>query len=172
MRAFFLSVSTVMLVCPAQSDAEVVWVDANGRTIAPLAGDVPPMDGPASALAYVAPDGLIWSMNAETATVSPRQRATSETGIFFADPECTGPAYVAAAPPRYVFRIPDTSCAWARPDDLTSEMFSVTYYSVGSSCVRSVARYLMLMSRLIVVDPTPPDLGACPPLHIERRDPK
>lgn len=169
MRALLLSLYIVILVSSAESNAEMVWVDANGRTIAPLADGLPEVGAATGGLAYVAPDGLIWDLNAETATVSPRPRPGTETFVFFADPECAGPAYVFVMPPRYVFTIPDFSCAWVRPDNLTSERFSVTYYLVGSVCVRSGTRYLMLLSKLVAVDPTPPDLGACPPLHIERR---
>src|SRR5262249_39571500 len=69
MRALFLGL--VLVLVPAQSGAEIVWVDANGRTIAPLVGEAPPILGPTSNMAYLASDGLVWTMNAETATVSP-----------------------------------------------------------------------------------------------------
>ena len=167
MRALFLGWSVAMLVFPVQSGAEVVWVDANGRTIAPLVGD-PNSSAPNSTSLYLAPDGLVWGMHPETATVFVRE----EVGVLFADPECTEPAYVSPQPPRWVFTTPNSSCAWARPDDLAGETIPVVYGLVGSVCTRFGPSYLIAFSKLIAVDPTPPDLGACPPLHIERRDPE
>ena len=163
MRALFFGLFLVTLVLPLRSRAELVWVDANGRTIAPLVGDIPYIADPRARVRYLAPDGLVWTMIAETATVRPH----GEVSVYFADAECSGPAYVPVVSPRYVFTIRDSSCAWARPDDLRGEVFPVTFVLDGSICVRSAGNYLMLLSKLIEVDPTPPDLDACPPLHVE-----
>ena len=170
MRTLFLGWSVVMMAFPAQSGAEVVWVDANGITIAPVVGE--PFARPSVLLA---PDGLIWSWIPETATVLP---PAFGPGIVFADPECTEPAGANPNPPRYVFRIPGNGlppcpfthgCAWARADDAATEVIPVAYFRNGTVCQRTGPVGVIPLSKLIAVDPTPLDLGARPPLHLERR---
>jgi len=61
MRALFLGLSVAILVFPAQSGAEMVWVDANGRTIGPFLGG---WYG-----TYIDDAGLQWHVDRETATL-------------------------------------------------------------------------------------------------------
>src|SRR5262249_54551945 len=110
----------------------------------------------------------------ETATVSVLN--FNDETLYYTEPGCQGPSYLFAGShgPRQVFTTGTCSIPRVRPDDLASQEISIASYLYrGISClpVSGTVR-LIPESEMIVVDRPPPDLGACPPLHIERRDPK
>ena len=166
MRALFLGWSVVMMAFPAQSGAEVVFADANGRTIAPVVGE-PFVFG--FRMAYIDNAGLIWALDPITATVSAR----AADARWYTEPNCTGPAYVSGYYPRQVFTIVNTPGAWVCRDEVAAQVLRAVSFDDGQGCQSTnTVTWLIPESGLRAVDCTPPDLSACPPLHIERRDPK
>jgi len=161
MRTLFLGLYVVVLGFPARSGAEFVWADANGTTIAPLIG------GPQQLRTdYMDDAGLLWTLEVNTATVS----AVGDAGRLFTQPGCTGPAYITAFPPRLVFTIVNLPGGWVRRDDVTAQMMQVASYDEGHGCLPTNSTISVIpQSGLTAVDSTPPNLGACPPLHVERR---
>jgi hypothetical protein len=162
MRAFFLGLTLAVLAFPAQSRAEFVWVDANGRVIGPY---VPTQF-------YVDDDGLNWLLDPETATLSIFN--FNDEPWFYTEPDCQGPAYLLPIPyPRSVFTTHNCSVPRVRPDELASQQIHVLSRGFGAICVPLEGTFTLIPeSEMIAVERPPPDLGARPPLHVERRDPK
>src|SRR5262245_36493125 len=166
MRALFLGLSVVMLAFPAQSGAEIVWVDATGCVIAPLVGAYF-----AEGAVYMDDAGHFWSLDANLATTS-----VSYTGtLYFAEPGCKGPAYVGWALyflARDVIGIYGVPGAWVRRDDAVFEVISPRSWDYGAGCEHWNGNVpVVAASAVMEVASTPPYVGV-PPLHVERRDPK
>ena len=162
MRTLFLGLSVVVLAFPAQSGAELVWVDANGRVITPYT----------ATSIYVDDEGVLWLLDPETATVSVVN--FPDEAWFYTEPDCQGPAYLPAIhSPRQVFTTHNCSVPRVRPDDVASQEITVASRLFGALCIPWGGTFRLIPeSEMIAVERPPPDLGACPPLHIERRDPK
>ena len=165
MRALFLGLSVAILVFPAQSGAEMVWVDANGRTIGPFLGG---WYG-----TYIDDAGLQWNVDRETATLYVVNYWESDDWTYFTEPNCEGPSYIRASfPPRYVYKLDHWRFPRFRPDWLASQQIQVASVRRGLCQNTEGTGQLIPEAEMIEVDQPLPDLGACPPLHVERRDPK
>src|SRR5262249_28954619 len=128
MRALFLGLSIVMLVFPARSDAELVWVDATGKMIAPVVGD--PFPPYSIVVTYYLDDaGRFWVLDPETATVFPPETRYRR----YTQPGCMGPFYVspvmfADLAPRRVFKIEGLPTLWVRRDDAAMGLIHLLSY--------------------------------------------
>ena len=169
MRALFLGLSLVILVCSARSDAEVVWVDAAGNVISPM---IIARFGRQFAFVniYIDDAGLHWLLDEEAGTV----RDAGTVSRTFAEPDCEGPAYIWDPQimfPRWVFTIARLTRRYVRPDALRP--CRVALYSIdnGRECtnVNFGTMDVIPVDFLAIVDAVPPDLGAVPPLHLERK---
>jgi hypothetical protein len=165
MRALLLGLFVVVLVFPAQSGAEYVWVDANGRTIGPFLGG---WYG-----TYIDEDGLQWNVDPETASLYVVNYWESYDRTYFTEPNCAGASYSTPFPPRWVYKLNHWPFPRFRPDWLASQEVRVASMRYGSCQPYAGTLRLVPESELIELDGPLPDLGACPPLHVElRRDPK
>jgi hypothetical protein len=159
MRALLLGLAITVLGVPAWSSAEFVWVDANGRVIGPYV----------ATLFYADDEGLIWLLDPETATLSTFN--FNEEPWLYTEPDCQGPAYLTPiAYPRSVFTTHNCSVPRVRRDGLASQQIHFLSRGFGALCFPLEGTgSLIPESEMIAVERPPPDLGACPPLHVERR---
>ena len=141
------------------------WVDATGEEA---------FAGPDTL--YIDDDGWAWPISTETG--APTSLAT-KLPVYYADPGCTGVAYVAPSTPRSPFRIADDTAWYVRPDDYASSLNVSdiqTWPSVSSyrpddtTCSPFVSRTygIPLASMERHPEIVPPDLGLVGPLHPER----
>ena len=161
MRTFLLLCLT-MLVFPTWSNAELVWVDANGSIVATVLywqfSSTPYMDG----------NGLIWSgLDPETAIL--KKPDITVSGGLFLQPDCTGPAYVEAVQPRNVFFIRNLLGCWVRRDDIPSQSVRFFYSDFGGRCTLVVANLRIVPESGLNQVSCEVHLVARPPLHVERR---
>ena len=139
-----------------------VWVDSSGNPAGRYYSGAIPSLG--SGVWYFDDSGLIWSLDAETATVS--EAATVEA--FHAQPGCGGEGYLPALPPRAVFKIAGDTGRYARGDAQAAQIVATVSTRTASGCLASGLGPSALIARsgLVVVSAAPPAPSGAP-WHLE-----
>ena len=139
-----------------------VWVDANGNSAGRFYSGAIPALG--AGVWYFDDTGLIWALDAETATVS--EAATVD--VFYAQAGCAGEGYLPTLPPRAVFKIAGEAGRFARADSQPAQVVPTVSTRTASGCLAVGFGLSPLIARsgLAAVAGAPPALSGAP-WHLE-----
>lgn len=150
-------------------DQTLMWVDATGRDITPVAGNQ-------EFLRTVTADGLVWQVSPRTGTVSELVALA-----LHSDDGCGGMVAVdTGRQPRRAFRVAGQDGWFSAPDDeyavaMAPDSFTYSSYRdsdgdcVETELVVSGSWLVRLEDLLVHPDAEPPAVDFEPPLHIEER---
>ena len=168
MRAIVVSSFGLLLSLASQESGAsnagntVVWVDATGAVVAPY------IRGEAVPNLFIDDAGFVWALDAEHARVS----ALPIPLRYYPSPDCTGTWYLnisGSIRPREVLSILDLHVLLARADDVAGQTISVLSVAQLGGCFPFVDEITVVPCTSLRVVESEPDLGAVPPLHLERR---
>lgn len=137
----------------------LVWVDAAGAVA-----------GYGAELAYVDPDGLVWSVDPETGQPSTSRHAEVAAVRYWSEPGCAGAVLISVAEPplpRVPFRLPWSPSLWVRDDAARAERLTARSTVSYGGCVDAVVTGPFIPGAAFAEVAGPPHLPFTGPLHIE-----